>query len=58
MIIMNWNEWMLRMESDSFIMLVNKTTNEYRNVYFKSLKDKSQLEQIIEGFDRHKNYKG
>ena len=28
-----WGDWMLRMESDSFIMVINKHTGEYRNLY-------------------------
>ena len=33
--ITEWIDWMLRMESDSFIMVINKHTGEYRNLYAK-----------------------
>ena len=51
-----WSDWLLRMESDSFIMVVNKFTGEYRNLYSKDLKNKKQIKHMALLLDRHKNY--
>lgn len=53
-----WSNWLLRLESHQFIMIVNKKTNEYVNLYKKDLKRPEQLNQMILTLDRHKNYEG
>ena len=47
-------KWLLRMESDSFIMVVNKETNEYMNWYAKDFKSKGALKIIAGVLDKHK----
>lgn len=53
-----WGDWLLRMESDSFIMVVNRSTGEYRNIYAKDLRNKDQIKHMALLLDRHKNYIG
>ena len=55
-----WGDWVLRMESDSFIMdsfimVVNKHTGEYRNLYAKDFKNPIQIKHMALLLDRHKN---
>ena len=49
------DKWLLRLESISFIMVVHKETNEYRNIYLKDLKNQEELFYIIRSLDKHKN---
>lgn len=51
-----WSDWLLRMECESFIMVVNKFTGEYRNIYAKDLKNKKQIKHMALLLDKHKNY--
>ena len=53
--ITEWRNWMLRMESDSFIMVINKHTGEYRNLYAKDFKKPIQMKYMALLIDRHKN---
>lgn len=50
-----WGDWVLRMESDSFIMVINKHTGEYRNLYAKDFKNPIQIKHMALLLDRHKN---
>lgn len=53
-----WNakaNWMLRMESDRFIMVVHKNTNEYVNLYDTEF-SKDSLELLSSMLDKHPNY--
>ena len=50
-----WGDWMLRMESDSFIMVINKHTGEYKNLYVKDFKHPIQIKHMSLLLDRHKN---
>ena len=50
-----WGDWMLRMESDSFIMVVNKYNGEYRNLYAKDFKNPIQIKHMALLLDKHKN---
>lgn len=52
-----WGDWLLRMESESFIMVVNKSTGEYRNIYAKDFKNKVAIKHMALLLDRHKNYR-
>lgn len=52
-----WSDWLLRMECDNFIMVVNKSTGEYRNIYTRDLKNKDQIKHMALLLDKHKNYK-
>lgn len=52
-----WSDWILRMECDSFIMVVNKNTGEYKNLYRNTFTNQNQIEQIALLLDRHKNMK-
>lgn len=51
-----WSDWLLRLESDEFLMLVHKETNEYRNVYAKYMGRKEPLRHLVLLLDRHPNY--
>lgn len=50
-----WEDWILRMESDSFIMVINKHNGEYRNLYAKDFKNPIQIKHTVLLLDRHKN---
>lgn len=50
-----WGDWILRMECHSFIMVVNKYTGEYRNLYRKNFKYSKQIEHMALLLDKHKN---
>ena len=49
-----WGDWILRMETDSFIMVINKHTGEYRNLYAKDFKNPMQIKHMALLLDRHK----
>lgn len=49
-----WSNWLLRMESDSFIMVINKETNEYRNLYVKDFKNPTEMKHMALCLERHK----
>lgn len=51
-----WSDWLLRMESDNFIMVVNRETNEYRNIYAKDLKNKKQIKIMVLLLEKHHKY--
>lgn len=48
------SKWTLRMESDSFIMVINKKTGEYVNWYAKDTKDRETLQTIAGVLDKHR----
>lgn len=48
-------EWILRVESDSFIMLINKHSGRYVNLYAKDFSNKNALKDIASILDKHKN---
>ena len=50
-----WEDWLLRMESDSFIMIVNKHTGEYRNLYSKDFDNPNIIKEIASLLEKHKN---
>lgn len=52
----NINDWWLRLESDSFIMIVNKKTNEYKNLYIKDFAKPEHMKFLALMLDDHKNY--
>ena len=47
------SRWMLRLSSVGFIMLVNKQTGEYRNIYLKDCKNKRTLIYLTYILDKH-----
>lgn len=49
------SKWTLRMQSDSFIMVVNKRTGEYVNWYSKDFGSKGALKTIATILDKHKS---
>lgn len=51
-----WSNWLLRLETDSFIMIVHKERNEYRNLYAKDFKNPTQIKHIASLLKEHKNY--
>lgn len=55
-----WSNWLLRLEADSFIIVVNKDTNEYRNLYSKDFKNPEQINHMALLLDWHEyiTYKG
>lgn len=48
-------DWLLRMESDSFIMIANKHTGEYRNLYTKDFDNPNTIKEIASLLEKHKN---
>lgn len=50
-----WSDWILRMECDSFIIVINKSTGEYRNIYRNTFKNPKQIQHMALLLDRHKN---
>lgn len=52
-----WSDWLLRMECDSFIMVVNKNTGEYKNFYKNDFENPEQMKHMALLLDRHKNMK-
>ncbi|HBF7594822.1 TPA: hypothetical protein KOX39_003437 [Clostridioides difficile] len=53
-----WSDWLLRLESDNFIMVVNKHTGEYRNIYADYfMGDARPLKYMALLLDHHKNYR-
>ena len=48
--------WLLRLESNSFIIIVNKVTNEYKNLYAKDFKSSDVIKIIASKLEYHKNY--
>lgn len=52
-----WGDWLLRLETDSFIMVVHKETNEYRNLYAKDFRNPIQIKHMALLLERHEKYK-
>lgn len=50
--------WLLRMKSDSFIMLVNKHTGYYENFYAYNKKTREIIKLIADNLDKHKKLEG
>lgn len=50
------SEWYLRMESDSFLILVNKKSNEYVNIYEDQF-PKGMLSILADTMEKHPNIK-
>lgn len=48
-----WSDWLLRFESDEFIIIINKHTGEYVNLYRKYLKVPVMLDHLKLLLDRH-----
>lgn len=49
-------DWYLRLETDSFIIVVNKYTNEYRNIYANEFENPNQFKLIITLLENHYKY--
>lgn len=52
-----YSDWLLRMECGSFIMIVNKNTHEYRNLYRHMYENPNQIKEIALLLNRHEKYK-
>lgn len=50
-----WSDWILRMESDRFIMAINKNTGEYKNFYNDTFENPIQIKHMALLLDRHKD---
>lgn len=50
-------KWLLRMQCERFIILVNKNTGEYVNWYAEDFNNPNALKIISSVLDKHKNYK-
>jgi hypothetical protein len=50
-------KWLLRLSTDSFIMVVNSETNEYKNIYAKNVEERLELKELAKTLEKHKNYK-
>jgi hypothetical protein len=50
-------KWLLRLNTDSFIMVVNSETNEYKNIYAKNIEERLELKELAKTLEKHKNYK-
>lgn len=50
-------EWMLRLRSARFIMLVNKRTNEYRNMYAENKSEIDLMNTLANQMDIHPKLK-
>jgi hypothetical protein len=50
-------KWLLRLNTDSFIMVVNSETNEYKNIYAKNVEERLELKELAKTLEKHKNYK-
>lgn len=50
-------KWLLRLSTDSFIMVVNSETNEYKNIYAKNVEERLELKKLAKTLEKHKNYK-
>lgn len=55
--IVRYHDWLLRLQSENFLIIVNKNTGEYRNIY------PDQFNGNVKGLywvallmERHKNY--
>lgn len=51
-----WSDWLLRLEADTFIMVVHKKTGEYRNIYASEFGNKEALKHMGLLLEHHKNY--
>lgn len=49
-------DWLLRMKTDSFLIIVNKNTNEYVNLYSDKLKNPKHINMIALMLDNHEKY--
>lgn len=50
-------EYILRMESDSFIMVINKDTGIYSNLYVEDF-SKELLQRMVKILDKHESMEG
>lgn len=48
------NDWILRMECDRFIMIINKNTGKYKNLYSNDFTNKEEIKNIASSLERHK----
>lgn len=52
-----YSDWLLRMECGSFIMIVNKNTKEYINLYAHTFENPNKIKEIALLLNRHEKYK-
>lgn len=45
--------YILRMESDSFLMIIDKRTGDYRNIYAYTGFERLQLKELAKKMERH-----
>lgn len=45
--------FILRMESDSFLMVIDKRTGDYRNIYAYTNHERQQLKILAKNLERH-----
>lgn len=49
-------DWLLRFECSSFLILVNKKTNQYVNLYENDFKTKGMLKIFVDIMDKHEKF--